>query len=169
MRAIELSTQIFSLPEPTDFTLERLGNHVRFTMTKRLGFQIADFVVQNKDLVVSKEQTKSFVSQVDKLATIDFNREAPRGDFFEDFDNYVYNLDVDDTKMIPTLIPALDAALRGGVEAGTLNVVLGGTNSGKSVFLVNFGVGAVTAGHRVLYVSLEMSRDKIAGRFYAEI
>lgn len=166
IRAIEVTESLFSLPPPSDFTLEKLGDHVRFTMTKRLGFQIADFVVQNKDLGVSKDQTKAFVSQVDKLSNVRFVQDEMSKGFFEDFDNYVYSIDVDESKMIPTLIPMLDANLRGGVEAGTLNVVLGGTNAGKSVFLVNFAACAVAAGHRALYVSLEMSKQKISGRLY---
>jgi len=53
----------------------------------------------------------------------------------------------------------------GGLCAGEMAVVLGGSGRGKSMFLVNIAANATIAGHDVLYVTLELNRETVARRF----
>jgi len=48
-----------------------------------------------------------------------------------------------------------------------LSVVMGGAKSGKTTMLINMGKAAAFAGHNVLYVTLEVSKDIIAERLDA--
>lgn len=64
-----------------------------------------------------------------------------------------------------TILPALDKSLEGGLGNGELAMVVAPPGTGKSLYLVNQGVHAMTEGKKVLYLSLEMSEDKIAQRF----
>ena len=64
-----------------------------------------------------------------------------------------------------TVLPSLDRSLEGGLGRKELAMVVAPPGVGKSLYLVNQGVHAMIEGRKVLYVSLEMSEDKIAQRF----
>lgn len=64
-----------------------------------------------------------------------------------------------------TFLPAINKSLEGGLGAKELAMVVAPPGVGKSLFLVNQGVQSMIEGRKVLYVSLEMSEDKIAQRF----
>ena len=51
----------------------------------------------------------------------------------------------------------MDSLLKGGWGRSTLNIVVGSTNSGKSLWLQNISVKLADAGKTVLYVTLEMA------------
>lgn len=62
----------------------------------------------------------------------------------------------DSSKNLVSLgLPSLDEAMGGGVPVGTLTTALGGTNVGKSIWLVNVAKHVVKTGHRALYINLE--------------
>ncbi len=65
---------------------------------------------------------------------------------------------------ISTGWPVVDKELNGGWERATLVTFIGGTGSGKSMFLVNCSAAAVAQGLNVLYVTLEMADYKIGLR-----
>jgi replicative DNA helicase len=60
---------------------------------------------------------------------------------------------------------ALDKALNGGWERGTLSTFIAPTGAGKSMFLVNAAAAACEAGLNVVYITLEMADFKIGLRF----
>lgn len=64
---------------------------------------------------------------------------------------------------VPTGLRALDNVI-GGIQAGELGLLMGVTGAGKSMTMTNFVNGAVTRGHRGLYVALEMPAKQIAMR-----
>ena len=64
-----------------------------------------------------------------------------------------------------TILPKVDESLEGGLNRKELAMVVAPPGVGKSLYLVNQGVKAMTEGRKVLYISLEMSEDKIAQRF----
>lgn len=66
---------------------------------------------------------------------------------------------------IPTGIPMIDKVCRGGFPRKTLNVLLAPPHGGKSLVMVNAGIGALNAGHNVLFISMEMSEEEIGKRF----
>ena len=64
-----------------------------------------------------------------------------------------------------TFLPAINKSLEGGLGCKELAMVVAPPGVGKSLFLVNQGVHSLMEGRKVLYISLEMSEDKIAQRF----
>jgi len=70
---------------------------------------------------------------------------------------------------ISTGYEKLDSYLRGGLGRGELGIILGATNSGKSMFLVNLGVNALKGGFRVLYFTLELSSFKTYSRIESRL
>jgi len=70
---------------------------------------------------------------------------------------------------IPFGIEMLDKVTGGGVENKTLNMVLAGTGVGKTIFLCNYAANCLQVGKNVLYVTMEMSEEKIAERIDANL
>jgi replicative DNA helicase len=54
--------------------------------------------------------------------------------------------------------------LGGGWDIGTLNMLMGETNSGKSLWMQNLAVSSANQGYNVLYITLEMSERKVLKR-----
>lgn len=67
-------------------------------------------------------------------------------------------------KRLPFDIELLNKITKGGVTPGTLNILLGSTNSGKTLFLSNFAASYLQQGFNVLYITLEISEEEIAKR-----
>lgn len=68
-------------------------------------------------------------------------------------------------KKYPTILQSLDDSLEGGLGVKELAMVVAPPGVGKSLYLVNQAVKGLMEGDNVLYISLEMSEDKIAQRF----
>ena len=66
-----------------------------------------------------------------------------------------------------TGIPKLDLITNGGYEKKTLSIYLAPTGVGKTNYLVFTGAELLRQGLNVLYITLEMSEEKIAQRFDA--
>lgn len=88
-------------------------------------------------------------------------------DYFTDFsDRWKRTFSVDKSAIkFRTVFPAINKSLEGGLGTKELAMVVAPPGVGKSLYLVNQGVQSLMDGHNVLYVSLEMSEDKIAQRF----
>jgi len=65
----------------------------------------------------------------------------------------------------PMVFDTLSKELEGGLGNKELAMVVAPPGVGKSVYLVNQGVKAMMNNKKVLYISLEMSEDRIAARF----
>lgn len=57
----------------------------------------------------------------------------------------------------------------GGLANKTLNVALAGTGVGKSLFMCHLAGNAISQGKNVLYITLEMSEERIAERIDANL
>lgn len=66
-----------------------------------------------------------------------------------------------------TGLEPLDLVFSGGVEPKSLMVLLAGTHVGKTSNMIALGANFLKNGEDVLYITLEMSEDKIAQRFDA--
>lgn len=66
-------------------------------------------------------------------------------------------------------IESLDKITRGGVSEKTLNVFLGVTGKGKSMVMCSLAANNLRDGKNVLYITLEMSEDKISERIDANL
>jgi len=70
-------------------------------------------------------------------------------------------------KKFPTGIEKLDYITGGGFETKSVSILFGGTGVGKSASLVALSANMARDGEDVLYVTLEMSEEKISQRFEA--
>jgi replicative DNA helicase len=59
---------------------------------------------------------------------------------------------------------SIDELMNGGWDRKTLNLILGASNSGKSLWLGNIAVNAAENGKNVAYITLEMSDKKVMKR-----
>ena len=70
---------------------------------------------------------------------------------------------------IPFDIELLNKITKGGFTPGTLNLFLGGTNSGKTLFMCHLAASYLQAGYNVLYITLEIAEELIAQRIDANL
>lgn len=84
-----------------------------------------------------------------------------------DFDDPLSHIQDTIKNKIPTGWKSLDELTSGGYDLKTLTVIIGPSNSGKSLWLTNIAVNAANYGKNVLYVSLEMSERKVMKRYGA--
>ncbi len=68
---------------------------------------------------------------------------------------------------IPFDLEYFNKITKGGLPNKTLNICLAGTGVGKSLFMCHMGSAALMMGKNVLYITLEMSEERIAERIDA--
>jgi archaellum biogenesis ATPase FlaH len=84
-------------------------------------------------------------------------------DFLEQFvDRYEYYHRKEEK--MPFDLDYFNKATRGGVPRKTLNVVMAGTNVGKSLFMCHLAAAALNEGKNVLYITLELAEKEVARR-----
>ncbi len=66
---------------------------------------------------------------------------------------------------IPTGIKNFDRIIEGGVEKNSVNLVVGGSGSGKTIFAVQFLFEGIEKGEHVLYITFEENKKE----FYANM
>lgn len=70
---------------------------------------------------------------------------------------------------IPFDIEFFNKITKGGISEKTLNVILGGTGGGKTLFMTHFASSFLAQSKNVLYITLEMAEEKIAERIDANL
>ena len=70
---------------------------------------------------------------------------------------------------IPFDLEFFNKITKGGLPNKTLNIALAGTGVGKSLFMCHVASSALLSGKNVLYITLEMSEEKIAERIDANL
>lgn len=70
---------------------------------------------------------------------------------------------------LPFDLDLFNKITKGGLPNKTLNVALAGTGVGKSLFMCHVAAAALTQGHNVLYITLEMAEKRIAERIDANL
>lgn len=88
-------------------------------------------------------------------------------DLGSDFDDVESHFQDTTNNKIPTGFHTIDGILGGGFDSGTLNILMGETNQGKSLWMQNLSVKAADMGANVLYITLEMTERKIMKRLGA--
>ena len=89
-------------------------------------------------------------------------------DYFENSDNR-YDFYHHQEEKIPFDITLFNTITKGGISNKTLNIILAGTGVGKSLAMCHFASANLAAGQNVLYVTLEMSEERIAERIDANL
>jgi len=109
------------------------------------------------------------IGQVEELvkSALLVNRNVDVGqDYFNDIVSRITRSYQEDNRVrIPTTFSTHNRNLDGGLSPKELAMVVAPPGVGKSLYLVNQAATNLLQGKNVLYVSLEMSEDKIAGRF----
>lgn len=72
-------------------------------------------------------------------------------------------------KRIPFDLDFFNRITKGGLPQKTLNIALAGTGVGKSLFMCHVAAGCMAQNYNVLYITLEMSEEKIAERIDANM
>lgn len=72
-------------------------------------------------------------------------------------------------KKIPFDLEYFNLITKGGIPPKTLTIILAGTNVGKSLMMCHFASSALSQGYNVLYVTMEMSEERIASRIDANL
>ena len=85
-------------------------------------------------------------------------------DMGSDFDDVEAHVQDSSKFKVKTGYQTLDHMLGGGWDIGTLNMLMGETNSGKSLWMQNLAVASANQGYNVLYITLEMSERKVLKR-----
>jgi len=85
-------------------------------------------------------------------------------DLGSDFDDPESHKQLVSKNCILTGWSCIDSILGGGWSKSTLNVIMGETNVGKSMWLQNIATNAANAGANVLYITLEMATRKVMKR-----
>lgn len=70
---------------------------------------------------------------------------------------------------IPFDLEYFNKITKGGLPNKTLNIALAGTGVGKSLFMCHVAAGALVQGRNVLYITMEMSEERIAERIDANL
>jgi archaellum biogenesis ATPase FlaH len=70
---------------------------------------------------------------------------------------------------LPFDLEMFNKITKGGLVNKTLNVALAGTGVGKSLFMCHVAAGALTQMKNVLYISMEMSEERVAERIDANL
>lgn len=85
-------------------------------------------------------------------------------DYEERFQSYLNK-----KKKVPFRLNILNKITKGGAEYGTENVLLAGTNVGKSLGLCSLAADYLQLGYNVLYISMEMDEEVCAKRIDANL
>jgi hypothetical protein len=72
-------------------------------------------------------------------------------------------------RKIPFDLEYFNRITRGGLAPKTLSVILAGPNVGKSLAMCHFAASALTQNYNVLYITMEMSQERIASRIDANL
>ena len=72
-------------------------------------------------------------------------------------------------KKFPFDLDYMNRITGNGLAAKTLNIILAGTNVGKSLMMCHFAAAWLSQHYNVLYITMEMSEEKIAQRIDANL
>ena len=107
--------------------------------------------------------------RVDQAISVDSdsNREDTY-DYFKDPHKRMHD-DQHENRIATQISDELDLSLNGGLAAGELGIIIAPTGVGKTLTLVNIGVGAMRQGKKVIHATLEISPRKAARRYDVRI
>ena len=157
---IDLSTIVQGNDD--DYLQKAVQSWCTSSAIKQKMYEAADFIrelnpvdYQNTELIASKIR-----ELINNATMMDYDDEDLGLDF-DDPDSHVQDTN---KNKIPTGWHNIDELLQGGWDKKTLNLVIGPSNSGKSLWLTNIAVNAANHGKNVIYISLEMSDKKVMKR-----
>ena len=132
---------------------------------------IYNAVVKSIKILDEPEKTKDDKGAIPELLTdalsVSFDPHIGHDYFLDSDDRYLFYHRVE--KKIPFDLEYFNKITQGGLSTKTLNVALAGTGVGKSLFMCHQASSSLSQGHDVLYITLEMSEERIAERIDANL
>ena len=116
-------------------------------------------------LLIKEDRMEETENLVRKALTVSRSVDVGQKYFSDLKERWDRTYNAEEQDKYKTLLPSLNRSLEGGLGEKELAMVIAPPGVGKSLWLVNQGVQSMIEGRKVLYVSLEMSEDKIAQRF----
>ena len=114
------------------------------------------------------KKTRDAIPEIlSKALSVSFNKNVGH-DYLEDYEQR-YELYHKKEDKIPFDLEYFNKVTKGGLPNKTLNIALAGTGVGKSLFMCHLASSVLLNGKNVLYVTLEMSEEKIAERIDANL
>lgn len=181
VEALVLEIQKYNVDEDTyDSSKKQLAN---FKAVKKLSEQYVKD--QAKDYVYNRALYNALMESIDlaengsvdqqhgipdiltDALTMDFNTEVGMF-FFEDAERR-WDLYHDAKRKVPFHLDILNKVTKGGAELKTLNIIMAGTNVGKTAMMCDMAAGYMLNGYDVLYITMEMAEEKIYQRIDANI
>jgi replicative DNA helicase len=99
--------------------------------------------------------------------SVSFNKSIGH-DYFGDSDDR-YRFYHHKEARIPFDIDMMNKITKGGLPRKTLNIILAGTGVGKTLFMCHNAAANLMQGYNVLYITLEMAKERIAERIDANL
>ena len=121
-------------------------------------------IADGKDKTRSRDAIPSILSEA---LSISFDDHVGH-DYFSDADAR-YEFYHKKEEKIPFDLEMFNKITKGGLPSKTLNIALAGTGVGKSLFMCHQAASCLMDGKNVLYITLEMSEERIAERIDANL
>ena len=132
---------------------------------------IYNAVVKSIKILDEPDKTNDDKGVIPELLTdalsVSFDPHIGHDYFLDSDDRYLFYHRVE--KKIPFDLEYFNKITQGGLSTKTLNVALAGTGVGKSLFMCHQASSSLSQGHDVLYITLEMSEERIAERIDANL
>ena len=132
---------------------------------------IYNAVVKSIKILDEPDKTNDDKGVIPELLTdalsVSFDPHIGHDYFLDSDDRYLFYHRVE--KKIPFDLEFFNKITQGGLSTKTLNVALAGTGVGKSLFMCPQASSCLSQGHDVLYITLEMSEERIAERIDANL
>jgi replicative DNA helicase len=131
---------------------------------------INNAIIQSIDIIEGndKKHSKDSLPQILQDAlNVGFDNSVGHEYFAEAEERYDFYHNTE--QRIPFKIKLLNEVTHGGVAKKTLNIIMAGTNVGKSMMMTDWAAFLVLQGFNVLYVSAEMAEERIGERLDANI
>lgn len=122
--------------------------------------------------VLKEEDLGNLSDTPDKIRekiAFSFNTSVGVDIFSNEGEKHLYDYLHNEEVVVPTGIPYFDKMIEGGFHTQSLSLFLAETNKGKSLIMCSLATNSLLQNKNVLYISLEMSKEKITQRILANI
>ena len=142
------------------FIIDQIEDFFRNKLISDCNTDIAIALNENK-----KDKISECIEKLSFAQSFTFNTDI--GLDFKESAEHMYNFYNNKDFTVPSGIKTLDTILDGGFHNKTVTLFMAETNLGKSMILCSCASNSLLNNKNVLYITLEMSKEKITNRIYA--
>ncbi|QBP35651.1 DNA primase/helicase [Phage NC-G] len=169
--AKELLNSLNAGPEDQEWLVKETEKYVQKAAMYNATSKIIE-IQTNADLPVEQQNRKlpgigAIPDIMRDALSICFDSELGH-DWMDDYEERFKSYS-DKARKVPFRLNILNKITKGGAEFGTENVLLAGTNVGKSLGLCSLAADYLQSGYDVLYISMEMAEEVCAKRIDANL